>query len=113
MGEFELFKRICGEYEGKFTEEENRITFTARNKIASHYQDGSVHTEKVVVCNLHLKMYENEEKGQWFCLSGEEESYSIIGGFSTTFKEESLRHNLGRYGFKKKTKEQITLFDLI
>ena len=27
MGEFELFKRICGEYEGKFTEEENRITF--------------------------------------------------------------------------------------
>ena len=74
MGEFELFKRICGEYEGKFVEEENRITFTANNKIASHYQDGLVHTEKIVECNLHLQVYENEEKGKWVCFSGEEKN---------------------------------------
>lgn len=113
MEEFELFKRICGDYEGKLVEEENRITFTANNKIASHYQDGSVHTEKVVECCLRVQVYEIEEKGKWVSFSGEEKTYSIIGGFGGSFSEERLRYNLKRYNFKPKGKAQMNLFDLI
>lgn len=113
MEEFELFKRICGDYEGKLVEEENRITFTANNKIASHYQDGSVHTEKVVECCLRVYVYESEEKGQWVSFSGEEKTYSIIGGFVGSFSEEMLLRELKRYNFKRKGEVQTSLFDLI
>lgn len=113
MEEFEIFKRICGEYEGKLVEEENCISFTARNKVASYFQDGSVHNEKVVECRLRVQVYESEEKGKWISLQGEEETYSILGGFSNSFSEQSLRYNLKRYNFKPKGKAQMNLFDLI
>ena len=113
MKEFELFKRICGEYDGKFVEEENRITFTANNKISSHFQNGSVHTEKVVECCLRVQAYEIEGKGKWVCFSGEEKTYSILGGFGgAELTEENLRRKLKFYNFKPKDEKQMSFFDL-
>ena len=107
--EFEFFKKIVSEYEGKLTEEKGRLTFKARNKVASYYQDGTVHTEKVVECRLRIHPMENEESGKWYSLNGEEETHSILGGFGTTFSEKSLRYNLERYNFKPKL-GQLSLF---
>lgn len=99
LKEFDLFKRICGEYQGKLVEEKDKVSFTSMNKIASYYQDGSVHTEKTLECRLKLVVYEREN-GKHISFQGEEESYAIKGGFGTTFSEESLRYNLQRYNFK-------------
>lgn len=116
MQEFELFKKIASEYEGKIVEAPNTISITANNEIASHYQDGTVHTKKVVECTLRIQMYENEDGSKRISFSGEEKTYSILGGFGTTFAEDTFRKQLKRYNFikKKETQDtQVSIFDLI
>ena len=108
--EFELYKRICEEYDGKLIEEENCISFVANNKIASYYQSGRVHTEKVVECRLRLVAYEDGR----ISFQGEEATHSIIGGFGgLDFDEQIFRRYLKRYNFKPKGEKQMSLFDLV
>ena len=111
MNEFEQFKRICDEYEGKLIEEENKLSFIANNKIASYYQDGSIHTEKVVECRLRLRSHCCSDGSERLLFDGEEETYSIKGGFGSSFSEDALRYNLEYYGFKRKSNRQLSLFD--
>ena len=111
--EFKLFKRIVSGYDGKIVETDNEISITANNKIASYYQEGSVHTEKVVECQLRIKAYENDDGTERISFQGEEKTYSILGGFGGSFSEESLRYNLKRYNFKPKGEKQMNLFDLV
>lgn len=112
--EFDVFKRIASEYEGVITESDQEIKITANNKIASYYQDGTVHREKIVKCELRLKVYENDNGHKRLSFQGEEKTYEILGGFGGSWSEESMRYNLERYKFKKKIADgQLTFFDLL
>lgn len=113
MKEFEIFKRIVSGYNGKIIENDYEISITANNEIASYYQDGSVHTKKVVECVLKLRLYKTEEGTQRISFQGDEKTCSIIGGFgSPSFSEERLLQELKRYNFKPKGTEQMSLFDI-
>lgn len=113
MKEFELFKRIVSGYNGKIVENENEISITANNEIASYYENGEVHTKKVVECVLALRLYIGEDGMKRISFQGNEKTYSIIGGFgSPSFSEERLLRELKRYNFKPKL-GQMNLFNLV
>ena len=103
----EEFKSIVSHYKGKITENDVCIKIENKNRIKSHYQDGSVHEDKVVQCEIS---YRKSNGGLW----GQEETHRIQGGFASPppISKEFLESELFRYGFELKESEQLSLFDL-
>lgn len=101
----EEFKKICSCYLGNFEKTEwGQIKFCNKNEITSYYQDGTIHTQKKVDCEIELG---NEGR-----LSACEKTYSILGGcggYDGT--RENLKELLIRFNFQ--IKDQISFFDLL
>jgi hypothetical protein len=104
----EEFKEICSSYFGTFSRtERNEIMFCSKNEIISYYQDGTIHTQKKVDCEIALR-----NRGY---LSACEKTYAILGGCSyCEGTADILKMLLTRYNFKPKAQQdQMTIFDLI
>ena len=107
MKAYDIFKKVTSEYEGKYIERFGREFFTSNNEICCYYNNGKIHTKKVVPCFIGIT--ERNSIDVW------EETHEILGGALTSFSEELLTYYLEKYNFKKKKKknEQLNLFDLI
>lgn len=98
----QIFISIAKEYYGEIIEELNRVYIKANNEICSYYTSGEIHTKKKVECIIGL------DKNRLF---GEEKTFAILGGFGgLNFSPEKLIAELKRFGFKKKTNQQISFF---
>ena len=104
----EEFIKIVSEYAGALSEDNRYIKITSNNRIKDYYQDGSVHTDKIVRCEI---IFCKEDES----VQGAEDTYSIIGGFAfpAPIAEKTLRDKLDKYNFKKAEGRQLNLFDFI
>lgn len=105
MGEFELFKRIVSEYEGKIIERENEVLIIAKTKACGCLSKAPTEW------TISVRAYVDQGK-KHYLLSGHEKGH--WSGFSTTFNEEMLRLNLERCKFilKRRQNKQLSLFDI-
>ena len=112
MKEIDLFKRIASDYVGTITEENESTYITNKNEICNYYQDGKVATKKVVPCKVGIRLIHLYDGNTRWLLEFEEQTFSILGGGSRDFTEQSLIQVLERYNFKMKQKE-LSIFDFI
>lgn len=102
------FRQIVGNYDGQLLETSDEIHYKAKNEIASYYDNGKVCRKAKVVCDVYAF---NRSYG--IILGAHEKTYEILGGQSGhEFDEEQLTYLLERYCFKRRTKKQMSIFDL-
>ncbi len=103
-----IFKRVTQDYEGQLVEYANELHFKANNELCDYYTNGKVATKKKVECEVYV-----QDRSYGIILGAEEKSHCILGGQSGhRFDDGLLVHLLERYGFKKKTEVQMSLFDM-
>ena len=104
------FIDIFSGYIGKITEDDRRIKISNKNRIITYYQSGEVFADQIVLCEIEFDKINKS-------LNGRENTYRLLGGFGypPPISEETLRHNLQRFGFKQKEQPkqmQLSIFDL-
>lgn len=103
-------------YDGAITERKDLIIFENVNKLMQQenvFNEETKHFEfverfKKVICHFEFN-FENDN------FSGEERTFSIIGGFSRSLADltiEQLKEYLEQYGFEYKELYQGSIFDL-
>lgn len=105
MGEFELFKRIVSEYEGKIVERENEVAIIAKTKACGCLSKAPTEW------TISVRAYDNQGE-RCYLLSGHEKGH--WSGFGMTFTEEMLLLQLKRLEFvlKRLQYKQLSLFDI-